>query len=96
MWAVNIEHSGKHFYIPCGNDGFQKLRNKTPKGWKRETYIMRHNGGDVYVINNYTQRMSEMKPGELVDYVMENHICLLPRVTTEEVLQYRREQDEQI
>ena len=95
MWAFNVECNGKELYVPCGNDGVQKLHSRTLKGWKRETYIMRHNGGDVYVIRDYTQRMCEMRPGELVNYIMENYICLLPKVTPEEIAQYRKENEDE-
>lgn len=91
MYAVNIESFGNNdLYIPMGNDGVQKLHNKTRRGWLSETYIMRHNGGTVYVVNDFTQAMCEMSPGRLVDYVMKHHVCILPRVTNEEVREYMK------
>lgn len=94
MYAVNIESNGKSLYVPMGNDGLQKLHGHNVQAWKKETYIMRRNGGDVYVISNFTQKMCEMNQGKLVDYIMANYICLLPRVTQTEVMEYMREQNE--
>lgn len=81
MYAINIESFGNRgLYIPSGNQGMQKLRNKTFRGWLKETQIMRKNGGTVYVVNDFTQAMCEMNMGKLTDYVMRNHIYILPRV----------------
>lgn len=95
MYAVNVESNGKTLYVPLGNDGLQKLHGKDLQAWKRETYIMRHNGGDVYVIRDFTQKMCEMNQGKLVDHIMANYICLLPKVTPEEVMNHRKEQDDE-
>lgn len=93
MYAVNIEHDGKHPYVPLGNDGLQILHGKDVQAWKKETYIMRRNGGNVYVIKDFTQKMCEMNQGKLVDYIIDNYICLLPKVTNEEVMAYRKENE---
>lgn len=78
MYAVNIESFGNAgLRVPCGNNGLQKLHNKTVRGWMKETQIMRKNGGSVYVIKDYTQKMCEMNNAQLVDYILKNYICQL-------------------
>lgn len=71
MYAVVIESYGKFGEIvPCGNDGLQKLRNKTPRGWKYETECLcKKTFGEVYVIPDFTQAMCEMNNGKLVDTI---------------------------
>ena len=42
MYAVCVEYYGKFgAIVPCGNNGLQKLHNKTRRGWLNETTIMR-------------------------------------------------------
>ena len=79
MWAITVKSYGNYGNIvPCGNDGAQKLRNKTRRGWLKETTAMRHNTtGTVYVVQNFTQNMCEMSPRKLADYVMCNHLDVL-------------------
>lgn len=76
MYAIAVESFGTYGRIvPCGNNGLQRLRNKTINGWKKETEIMRKNtSGNVYIISNFTQEMCEMSPRKLADYVSVNHI----------------------
>ena len=79
MYAVCVEYYGKYgAIVPAGNDGLQKLRNKTRRGWLSETECMRKNTtGNVYVVANFTQRMCEMSPRKLADYVQNNYITVL-------------------
>lgn len=79
MYAVCVEYYGKFgAIVPCGNNGVQKLHNKTKRGWIKETETMRRNTtGDVYVVNDFTQAMCEMSPRKLADYVQNNHITIL-------------------
>lgn len=79
MYAVCVEYYGKFgAIIPCGNNGLQKLRNKTRRGWISETATMRRNTtGNVYVISDFTQEMCEMSPRKLADYVQNNYIAIL-------------------
>lgn len=79
MWAFNVESYGTYgSLIPAGNNGAQKLHNKTIRGWKKETEFMRgHTIGRVYVMKDYTQKMCEMSPRQLAKYVMENYIAIL-------------------
>ena len=69
MLAVGIINAGKAgCYVSCGNDALQKLRNKTRRGWMSETEAMRKNADFVVVVNDFTQKMCEMGPGELARY----------------------------
>ena len=79
MYAICVESYGRYGNIvPCGNSGLQKLRNKTRKGWLAETETMRKSTtGNVYVISDFTQKMCEMSPRQLADYVSCNHITCL-------------------
>lgn len=79
MYAVCVEYYGKFgAIVPVGNNGLQKLRNKTRRGWLNETTAMRRNmTGNVYVVQDFTQKMCEMSPSKLADYVQNNHITIL-------------------
>lgn len=79
MYAVCVEYYGKYgAIVPAGNNGLQKLRNKTRRGWLSETEGMRKSTtGNVYVVAKFTQRMCEMSPRQLADYVQNNNICVL-------------------
>ena len=79
MYAIVVESYGKYGNIvPCGNDGLQKLRNKTHLGWLKETEFLRRNTtGIVYVISDFTQAMCEMGPKQLANYVMSHHLDVL-------------------
>ena len=54
MYAVCVEYYGKFgALVPCGNNGLQKLRNKTRRGWMSEPTIMRTNTtGTLYAISD--------------------------------------------
>lgn len=72
MWAFRVISLGKYgCIIPCGNDGAQRLHNKTRRGWLSETTTLRKMGGTVYVLPNYTQQMCNMSEHQLANYVME-------------------------
>lgn len=79
MYAIVVESYDKYGNIvPCGNDGLQKLRNKTRRGWLKETEFLRRNTtGTVYIISDFTQKMCEMSPKQLANYVMCNHLATL-------------------
>ena len=79
MYAVCVEYYGKFgAIVPAGNNGLQKLHNKTIRGWLSETTIMRRNTtGNVYVVSDFTQKMCEMSPSKLADYVQNNYITIL-------------------
>ena len=51
---------------------------KTRRGWLSETECMRkHTTGNVYVVADFTQKMCEMSPRQLADYVQNNSIAVL-------------------
>jgi len=79
MYAICVETYSKFgSIVPCGNGGMQKLRNRTRRGWLSETECMRRNTtGNVYVVSDVTQKMCEMSPRQLADYVSCNHITVL-------------------
>ena len=79
MYAIVVESYGKYGNIvPLGNGGLQKLRNKTHRGWLKETEFLRRNTtGIVYVIPYFTQKMREMGQKQLATYVMCNHLDVL-------------------
>ena len=79
MYAVCVEYYGKYgAIVPAGNNGLQKPRNKTRRGWVSETEGMRKSTtGNVYVVAKFTKRMCEMSPRQLADYVQNNNICVL-------------------
>lgn len=76
MYAVVVEYYGSYgAIVPLGNAGLQKLRNKTRKGWLKETeYLRRSTTGTVYLINDFTKHMCEMSQRELADYVITHAI----------------------
>lgn len=64
--------------VPAGNNGLQKLRNKTIRGWRSETEVIRRNTtGNVYVVTDFTQEMCEMPSDKLADYVQSHYIAVL-------------------
>lgn len=79
MYAVCVEYYGNFgAIVPAGNNGLKKLHNKTRRGWLSETTIMRRNTtGTVYVVSDFTQKMCEMSPRKLADYVQNNYIAIL-------------------
>lgn len=79
MYAVCVETYGNFgAIVPAGNQGLQRLRNKTIRGWRMETEVMRRNTtGNVYVISKFTQEMCEMSPRKLADYVSNNYVAIL-------------------
>lgn len=79
MYAVCVEYyETLGAIVTAGNNGLQKLRNKTRRGWLYETTAMRRNTtGNIYVVQDFTQKMCEMSPSKLADYVQNNHITIL-------------------
>ena len=71
MYAVGIVNLGGQLgsYVPCGNNGLQKLRNKTIRGWKSETQTMAKCVSEVWVVSDFTQEMCEMNNGRLIDTI---------------------------
>lgn len=77
MWAIAIRKDGRNEYIPAGNDGFQKLHNTTPRGWKMETSVIRFFAYEVFVVSDFTQEMCEMDRDSLITYIRRNHVLKL-------------------
>ena len=79
MCAICVEYYGTYgAIVPAGNAGMQKLHTKTRIGWLSETECMRkRTTGNVYVVANFTQKMCEMSPTQLADYVQNNNITTL-------------------
>ena len=79
MWAFTVEYYSRYgAIVPMGNATQQKLKNKTYKGWLKETEIMRKNTtGNVYILTDFTQEMCEMTPRQFADYVQNNYIAIL-------------------
>ena len=79
MYAIVVESYGKYEnVVPSGNNGCQKLRNKTRRGWLKETEFLRRNTtGTVFVISDFTQKMCEMSARQLAYYVSSNHLDIL-------------------
>ena len=70
MYAVGIVNLGNGgLRVPCGNQGLQKLHNKTVKGWKTETQTMAKCVDEVWAVPYFSQEMCEMNNGKLVDKV---------------------------
>ena len=71
MWAFGLVNCGNYgIVVPLGNNGAQKLRNKTLRGWKSETATMQKCVDEVYVLTDFTQKMCEMSERQLADHVM--------------------------
>lgn len=71
MYAVGIVNCGNGgMRVPCGNNGLQKLYNKTIRGWKTETTTMHKCVDEVWVVSDFTQKMCEMNNEKLIDTVM--------------------------
>ena len=70
MYAVGIVNLGNGgLRVPCGNDGLQRLHNKTVRGWTSETQTMSKCVDQVWVVPYFSQQMCEMNNGQLVDKV---------------------------
>lgn len=78
MYAVAITNFGKlGECVPVGNNGLQKLHNKSLRGWFTETVTMRNTADYVFVIQDFTQKMCEMDNAQLVDHIRKNAVAQL-------------------
>lgn len=76
MYAVGFVNIGnKGLITPCGNNGLQKLYNKTMKGWRSELQTMMRNVDEIYIMQDFTQKMCEMSQGQLWEYCYRNKIA---------------------
>lgn len=58
---------------PMGNDGLQKLHHKSAKGIMMELSTMRKVIAEIYIVNDFTQKMCEMTNSQLWSYCMNNY-----------------------
>lgn len=77
MYAVAIWKHGNKEYMPMGNDGLQRLHNKSPRGWHQETAPIRFFAYEVLVVPDFTQEMCEMDMDKLVAYVRKHYVFRL-------------------
>ena len=76
MYAIGwINRGNAGMYNHCGNDGLQKLHNKTMKGWKSELQTMTKKVDEIYIVRDFTQEMCEMNQHNLWDYCWRNKIA---------------------
>ena len=75
MYAVGFINFGNLGMInPMGNDGLQKLRNRTLKGWNKELQTMKKCVDEIYIMRDFTQQMCEMNNARLFDYCLRNNV----------------------
>ena len=78
MYAVGFINFGNAgMRNPMGNDGLQKLHNKTMRGWKSELQTMKKCVDVIYIMRDFTQEMCEMNQAKLFDYCVRNKIAVL-------------------
>lgn len=78
MYAVGFINFGNAgMQNPMGNNGLQKLHNKTMRGWQSELQTMRKCVDVIYIMRDFTQEMCEMNNGKLIDYCVRNNIAVI-------------------
>ena len=77
MYAVGIVNLNGHDMIPCGNNGLQKLHNQTTRGWKSECQTISKMNDEVWVVDDFSQKMCEMENDKLVEHVRKIGIRLM-------------------
>lgn len=78
MYAVGLINAGnKGVFVPCGNAGLQKLRNKSKRGQLSETKGMQKQVDFIAIMADFTQEMCEMSPYALANYVIDNALYFL-------------------
>ncbi len=76
MYAVgfiNFGHGGMR--NPMGNQGLQKLHNKTIRGWQSELQTMKKCVDEIYIMSDFTQKMCEMNQAQLWEYCYRNKVA---------------------
>lgn len=75
MYAVGFINMGNNgMYNPMGNQGLQKLHNKTLRGWNNELQTMKKCVDEVYIMRDFTQKMCEMNQTQLWEHCYRNNI----------------------
>lgn len=75
MYAVGFVFKGNAGFHPCGNNGLQRLHNKTMKGWQSELQTMKKCVDVIYIMSDFTQKMCEMSEAQLWEYCFKNRIA---------------------
>ena len=76
MYAVGFINMGNAgMRNPMGNNGLQRLHNKTMKGWNNELQTMKKCVDEIYIMRDFTQKMCEMSQTELWEYCYRNKIA---------------------
>ena len=75
MYAVGFVNFGNLGMInPMGNQGLQKLHNRTLKGWNNELQTMKRCVDEIYIVYNFSQKMCEMDNERLYKHCHKNHV----------------------
>lgn len=78
MYAVGfINYGNAGMRNPLGNNGLQKLHNKTMRGWQSELQTMKKCVDRIYIMRDFTQEMCEMNNDKLLDYCMKHKIAVI-------------------
>lgn len=76
MYAVGfINYGNQGMYTPAGNNGLQKLHNKTMRGWNSELTTMKKVVDEIFIMKDFTQEMCEMNHGKLWEYCYKNRVA---------------------
>jgi hypothetical protein len=78
MYAVGFINFGIiGMHNPMGNQGLQKLHNKTMRGWMSELQTMRRCVDEIFIMPDFTQEMCEMNQAKLWEYCYRNKIATI-------------------
>lgn len=78
MYAVGFINLGVFgMHNPCGNSGLKKLQYKTMSGWNKELQVMKKNVDEIFIMNDFTQKMCEMTQSQLWEYCYKNKVARL-------------------
>lgn len=69
MYAVGFTQG----YNPMGNDGLKRLTHKSAKGIMQELQTMRKIVSEIYIMQDFTQKMCEMTNDQLWIYCMDHY-----------------------
>lgn len=76
MYAVGFYNRGKAgMQWAAGNNGLQKLHNKTIRGWQSETQTMKKCVDEIFIMRDFTQEMCEMNSGRLWEYCYKHKVA---------------------
>lgn len=76
MYAVGFVNCGNGgMRNPMGNNGLQKLHNKTMRGWQGELQTMKKCVDEIYIMYDFTQKMCEMSQEQLWEYCYKHKVA---------------------